>query len=145
MNVSQCMSTDVRVCAPEDTVRQAAQTMAEIDAGILPVGENDRLIGMVTDRDIAVRGVGEGRGPETEVREVMSQDVLYCYDDAELDDVALQMSDLQVRRLPVVNRDKRLVGMISIGDISKAGDGHAQRASAALSGIAQPSERHSQH
>jgi len=145
MNVSQCMSTDVRVCAPEDTVRQAAQTMAEIDAGILPVGENDRLIGMVTDRDLAVRAIAEGMAPDTPVREVMTREVRYCYEDDDLDEVTGQMSDLQVRRLPVLNNDKRLVGVISLGDISHADDDGGARTAAALSQVTEPGSRHNQH
>jgi|SRR5215217_2580967 len=144
MNVSQCMSTDVKVCAPGDTIRDAARTMKAIDAGFLPVGENDRLVGMITDRDLAVRALAEDRGPNTPVREVMSAEVLYCYDHEDLDDVAQQMSDLQVRRLPVLNREKRLVGVISLGDISHAEDDGGIRTAAALAAVTQPSARHSQ-
>lgn len=144
MNVSDCMSTDVRVCAPDDTIGDAARTMKDIDAGLLPVGENDRMVGMITDRDIAVRAVAEDKGSETPVREVMSAEVLYCFEDENLDDVATQMSDLQVRRLPVLSREKRLIGIISLGDISRAGDSSAERSGAALSGVSEPSTQHSQ-
>jgi len=143
MKVDSCMSTDVRVASPTQTIRDAANTMKQIDAGVLPVGENDRLIGMITDRDIAVRAVAEGKGPDTTVREVMSQEVLYCFDDEGLEDVARQMRELQVRRLPVLNRDKRLVGIISLGDISQTDDDPKVVASA-LSGVSEPSDLHSQ-
>src|SRR5919197_1685417 len=112
--------------------------MEEIDAGAMPVGENDRLIGMITDRDIAIRAVGAGKGPETPVRDVMSAEVKYCYDDEDLDHVAENMGDIQVRRLPVVNRDKRLVGIISISDLARKEANTAK----ALRGIARPSEQH---
>lgn len=145
MYVNQCMSTDVKVCAPGDTIRDAARVMKDIDAGFLPVGENDRLVGMITDRDLAVRAVAENRGPSTHVRDVMSPEVLYCHDHDDLDEVAQKMSDLQVRRLPVLNREKRLVGVISLGDISHAQDDGGLRTAAALAAVTQPSARHSQN
>ncbi|HUQ73927.1 MAG TPA: CBS domain-containing protein [Burkholderiales bacterium] len=119
MRVSEAMTREVRVASPEQTIRDVAKIMDEINAGAIPVGENDRLVGMITDRDIAIRAVALGKGPETPVREVMSaEQVLYCYDDEDLDHVAKNMSDEQVRRLPVVNRDKRLVGIVSLGDMA---------------------------
>lgn len=145
MNVRQCMSTDARVCAPGDTIADAARAMRDIDAGFLPVGENDRLIGMITDRDLAVRALAEGRGPDTPVREVMSAEVLYCFEDEDLDDVAQQMSDLQVRRMPVLNSDKRLVGVISLSDISHALDSGGGRVAETLAAVTQPSAQHNQH
>jgi CBS domain-containing protein len=111
------MTRDVRLATPGQSIRDAARLMQECDAGILPVGENDRLIGMISDRDIAVRAVAKGLGPDTPVRDVMStEQVLYCFED---DDVAKNMGEVKVRRLPVMDRDKRLVGIISIGDVSK--------------------------
>ena len=145
MQVKQCMSREVRVISPDDTIERAAQLMGQIDAGVLPVGENDRLVGMITDRDVAVRAVADGMAPDTPVREVMSREVCYCYEDEDLDDVAAQMSDLQVRRLPVLNRDKRLVGVVSLGDISHADDDGGLRSAAALSQVTEPSSRHNQH
>ena len=142
MNVSACMSKDVRLAAPGDTIRHAAQTMKEIDAGILPVGENDRLVGIITDRDIAIRAVGAGLSPDTSVGEVMSKEVCYCYDDEGIDEVALQMADLQVRRLPVLSRDKRLVGIIALGDLAQTGEEHPS--ATALSGVSQASGQHNQ-
>ena len=119
MRVSEAMTREVRVASPGQSIRDVAKIMAEIDAGAMPVGDNDRLVGMITDRDIAIRGVAQGKGPDTPVREVMSTEtVLYCYEDEELDHVAKNMSQQQVRRLPVVNRDKRLVGIVSLGDLA---------------------------
>jgi CBS domain-containing protein len=92
--------------------------MADEDVGFLPVGANDRLVGMITDRDITVRAVAQGRDPgRTMVRDVMTDRVLYCFDDEEADAAAENMSRLRVRRLPVINRDKRLVG-VSLGDLA---------------------------
>jgi CBS domain-containing protein len=118
MRVSQAMTSDVKVISPDRTIREAAELMAELDSGALPVGENDRLVGMVTDRDIAIRGIAAGLKPTAKIREVMTPQVKYCFDDDEVDDVARNMGDVQVRRLPVVNRNKRLVGIISLGDVA---------------------------
>ena len=119
MKVSKCMTRDVELVSPTQTIRDAAQMMAELDAGALPVQQDDRLVGMITDRDIAVRAVAQGKSPETPVRDVMSPEVLYCFDDQEIEDVSRNMGEVKVRRLPVVNRDKRLVGIISIGDLAR--------------------------
>jgi CBS domain-containing protein len=142
MKVGEAMTKDVRVANPDDTIRKAARTMASIDAGVLPVGENDRLIGMITDRDIAIRGIASGKGPKAKVRDVMTEDVKYCFDDQEIEEVTRNMADIQVRRLPVLNRDKRLVGILSLGDIATSRDGKA--ASDALSGISRPGGEHVQ-
>jgi CBS domain-containing protein len=115
--------------------------MAECDCGVVPIEENDRLVGMITDRDMVVRALAHGKTGETKVREVMSTDVKYCFEDDDLDNVAHNMGDLQVRRLPVVNRDKRLVGILSLGDIAAAERGQ-QPVAEALSSI---SERPWQH
>src|SRR3954462_11962156 len=120
MRVSEAMTREVRVATPGQSIKEVAKVMDEINAGAMPVGENDRLVGMITDRDIAIRAVAEGKGPDTPVRDVMSTEkVLYCYDDEEVDSVAKNMADEQVRRLPVVNRDKRLVGIISLGNVAQ--------------------------
>ncbi|HTH97936.1 MAG TPA: CBS domain-containing protein [Stellaceae bacterium] len=134
MNAKECMSKDVQMVTPDQTIADAARAMKNIDAGFLPVRENDRLVGMITDRDIALRAVAEDKGPDTPIREVMSGKVLYCFEDEDLDDVAVKFSELQVRRMPVLNRDKRLVGIISLADISRS-DGDGQRSAAALGGI----------
>jgi CBS domain-containing protein len=117
--------------------------MADIDAGAVPVGENDRLVGMITDRDIAVRAVAQGKGPDAKVREVMSEEVQYCFEDEDLDEVARNMGEIQVHRLPVVNRDKRLVGIVSLGDIARRG-APGNTTGEALSGISRPGGQHSQ-
>src|SRR5688500_3847927 len=119
MQVRDAMTRDVRIANPGQPIRDVARVMAEIDAGSMPVGENDRLVGMITDRDITVRAVAQGKGPDTLVRDVMSaEQVLYCFEDEDIDEVAKNMADVKVRRLPVVNRDKRLVGIISLGDLA---------------------------
>src|SRR6266576_4784244 len=118
MNVSKYMTRDVQLATPTQTIREAARMMAEIDAGSLPVQEDDRLVGMITDRDIAVRAVAQGKSPDTPVQDVMSREVLYCFEDQEVKEIARNMGDVKVRRLPVVNRDKRLVGIISVGDLA---------------------------
>jgi CBS domain-containing protein len=136
------MTRNVRIARPDQTIREAARTMGEIDAGALPVGNDERLLGMITDRDIAVRAVAEGKGPDTLVRDVMSSNVKYCFENEEIDDVVENMGDIKVRRLAVLNRDKRLVGIVSLGDLAK--DGRAKQTSAALSQISQPGGQHSQ-
>jgi CBS domain-containing protein len=141
MLVSEAMTRDVRVVSPDHTIEAAARIMGEIDAGVLPVAENDLLVGMITDRDITVRAVAEGKGPETRVREVMTQDVKYCFDDEPISQVAHNMGDTQLRRLPVVNREKRLVGVLSLGDLAQAQG--SQPAGQALAGISQPSDERS--
>lgn len=142
MRISECMTRDVKVASPQETICDAAKMMADLDAGILPVGENDRLVGMITDRDIAIRGVAEGQGPDARIGDIMSAEVRYCFADDDADEVLLHMGDWQVRRLPVLNRDKRLVGIVSLSDL--AGDGAAAQVGEALSGIARPGGEHSQ-
>lgn len=143
MKVSEAMSRDVQIASPDQTIQAAAQLMADIDAGVLPVGENDQLVGMLTDRDIAVRAVALGRDPQTPVGEIMTPDVKYCFDDDDADEVCSNMAEQQIRRMPVVNREKRLIGILSLGDLATTGDGAA--VGHALSGISQPGGRHSQH
>lgn len=137
MKVSELMTRDVRIASPDDSLKQAAKLMAEIDAGVLPVGDKDRLVGMLTDRDIAIKGVAQGKGPDTKVRDVMTADVKYCFEDDDVEDVSQNMGDLQIRRLPVVNRDKRLVGIVSLGDLAVSAE--ADEAGEALTQISQPS------
>ena len=134
MKVKNAMSRDVKIVNPGQPIRDAARMMAEIDTGVLPVGENDELVGMITDRDIAIRAVAVNKPADTPVREIMSRDVKYCFDTDELSAVADNMSDIRLRRLPVMNRDKRLVGMLSLGDIARTNSG--REAGKALSGIA---------
>src|SRR5262249_26241542 len=118
MQSSEAMTNDVRIASPNQTIRDAARLMAQIDAGVLPVGENDRLVGMITDRDIAIRAVGADKGPQTPIREIMSKEVMYCFDDDELDDIVQNMADIKVRRLPGLDHNKRPVGILSLRDHS---------------------------
>jgi CBS domain-containing protein len=143
MKVSDCMTRDVRISAPTQSLRDAATLMAELDVGILPVGENERLVGMITDRDIAVRGIARGLGPDSQVRDVMTDSVMYCFADESIEEVSRNMGDIQVRRLPVVDRQKRLVGIISLSDIAN-GEGAIEEAGEALRDISQPGGEHSQ-
>ncbi|HVR92618.1 MAG TPA: CBS domain-containing protein [Casimicrobiaceae bacterium] len=122
MKVSQIMTRDVRLLSPDQTIREAASLMADVDVGSLPVGDNDRLVGIITDRDIVIRAVAQGKSADTKVAEVMSKEILYCFDTDEIDDVARNMGKAQVRRLPVVNSDKRLVGIVSLGDLARNDD-----------------------
>ena len=137
MEVCEVMTPDVVIASPDDTLQHAAEMMVDIDAGVLPVGEKDRLVGMLTDRDITVRAVAAGKSPaDCKVREVMSPEIKYIYEDESLEDAARNMSELQIRRLPVLSRDKRLVGIVSLGDLAlkkkaTAGD--------ALKGVSRPS------
>jgi CBS domain-containing protein len=142
MKVSEAMTKDVRVANPDETIQQAARTMASLDAGVLPVGEKDHLVGMITDRDIAIRGIAQGKGPDAKVRDVMTKDVKYCFEDQDLKEITRNMADIQVRRLPVLNRDKRLVGILSLGDIATSRD--SKDAGAALQGISRPGGEHTQ-
>src|SRR5262245_51812225 len=100
MNVNECMTRNVKTVGPTQSLSQAAQLMSDLDVGVLPVAEQDRLVGMLTDRDIVIRGVAAGRGPDTPVRDVMSSEVLYCYADQSLEEVTRNMGDVRVRRLP---------------------------------------------
>ncbi|WP_237214957.1 CBS domain-containing protein [Falsiroseomonas oryziterrae] len=140
--VAEVMSREVRVVNPDETVQQAARLMTEAEAGALPVGENDRLVGMVTDRDLAIRVLAEGKDPaRTKVREVMSPGTHYVFEDEDLDEVAENMTREQVRRLPVLNRQKRLVGIVSIGDVARRA---GERAGRAMAGVARQGGRQAQ-
>jgi CBS domain-containing protein len=142
MKVSEKMTGGVQWVGPDETMQAVAGRMAGGDIGALPVGENDKVVGMVTDRDIAVRGVAQGKGPDTPVREVMTPGLHYCFEDEEVEDVARTMAEEQVRRLPVMSRDKRLVGMLSLGDLATS-DGKAHGAEA-LAGVSRHGGSHSQ-
>jgi CBS domain-containing protein len=139
MKVNEIMTHEVETVSPNETLQDAAKMMASLDAGALPVGENDQLVGMITDRDIAIRGVARGKGPEAKVRDVMTEEVKYCFDDQDVNEIAQNMADIQVRRLPVVNRSKRLVGLVSLADVAQT-----RAAGHALRGISQPGGEHTQ-
>ena len=119
MKIKEVMSKECTYISPQTTLAAAAKIMADQDIGFIPVAENDRLIGMVTDRDIIVRGLAKGRKSDEPVKSVMTAKTYYCYDDLEADSVCSNMAEIKVRRLPVVNRDKRLVGIVSLGDLAQ--------------------------
>lgn len=141
MKVSECMNRDVKLIQPDTPIGAAARLMAEKDVGFLPVGDDDRLRGIVTDRDIAVRAVAHAKDHNTPVSDVMSAEIMYCFDDQDIEDVAGNMADLQVRRMPVVDRDKRLVGVVSLADAARMGNSVAGDA---LKGVVRPGGQHSQ-
>jgi CBS domain-containing protein len=140
MRVSEAMKRDVYVARPDHSIEDAARVMLAIDVGILPVEDGDRLVGMISDRDIAVRAVAEGKSGRTPISEVMTRDVKYCFEDEDTTVVEQNMGEQQVRRLPVLNRDKRLVGILSLADLAQ----RDQRVGAALRRITRPGGAHTQ-
>jgi CBS domain-containing protein len=142
MKVSEVMTRDVQTIRPDQTAREAANFMLDADAGSIPVTEGDRLIGMITDRDIAVRGVAKGNGPETAVREIMTNDIICARESDDVEDIASKMSKAQVRRLPVIDDQEKLCGIVSLGDLSRETDDDT--ASQALEGVSQPGGQHRQ-
>jgi CBS domain-containing protein len=143
MQVKDAMTKDVELSSPNQTIRQAALLMGKLDCGVLPVADKDSLVGMITDRDIAVRAVAAGKGPKTPVREIMSEEVLYCFEDQDIEEVARNLADNKVRRLPVMNREKRLVGILSLGDMARKPNG-TDPAGDALKAVSEPGGAHSQ-
>ena len=142
MKVSDVMTRDVKTVSPDQSAREAASFMLQADAGAIPVTDGDRLIGMITDRDIAVRGIAEGRGPDTPVRELMTEEIISVRIDDDCDDVASRMSEEQVRRLPVVDENDRLCGIVSLGDLAR--EGASDTAEEALEGVSEPGGDHRQ-
>ena len=138
--ISEVMTRDVRVIAPHESLQRAAQIMDELNVGVLPAGHGDQLEGMVTDRDIVVRAVSAGLPVDsTPVSEVMSTNVQWCYEDEDIEDVMDRMRDVQIRRVPVKDRQEHLVGMVSLGDIAtKSAD--EDEVKDTLEGISQPSQ-----
>jgi len=126
MQVKDVMTRGGECVGPDTTLQEAAGKMKSLDVGPLPVCDNDRLAGMITDRDITVRAVAEGKDPRsTRVRDVMSEGINYCYEDDDVHAAARQMKEKQIRRLVVLNRDKRMVGIVSLGDLAvETGDEH---------------------
>jgi CBS domain-containing protein len=143
MKIRDAMTRDVRMVRPDQTIRDAAQLMAQMDIGALPVQDNDRLIGMITDRDIAVRAIADGKGADARVRDVMTNEIKYCYEDQTVEEVTRNMGEQRLRRLPVMNRDKRLVGILSLGDLARE-ETSQDDAGEALCGISRPGGEHSQ-
>jgi CBS domain-containing protein len=142
MKISEVMTRDVQTVRPDQSAREAAYFMLHADAGAIPVTDGDRLIGMITDRDIAVRGVAQGHGPDTPVRELMTNDIVAARVDDDTDDVAVRMSQAQVRRLPVIDNEEKLCGIVSLADLTQEGDHDA--AEQALQGISEPGGDHRQ-
>lgn len=140
MLIREVMSRDVKLVSPEDPIATAAKGMAEYDCGALPVGAGDRLIGMITDRDIALRAVARGKGPDCPVRECMSSEIKYVFEDETTADAARNMSALKLRRLPVLSRDKRLVGIVSLGDL--AWKENNRPATRAIHNVSEPAVEH---
>ena len=140
MKVADVMTRTVQLASPDDTLEEIAKRMAMEDLGFLPVGENDRLVGMITDRDIVARAVALGRDGQSRVRDAMTADVKYCFEDDSIEDAIQCMSDIQVRRLPVVNRNKRLVGIFSLADAAMKYDPAAT--GGALGGVTEPGGSH---
>jgi len=143
MMLRDIMTRNVVCVRPDDTLEMAARKMRDLDVGPLPVcGENDRLAGMVTDRDITVRGVAEGKDPATTpVREVMTEEIVFSFEDQDIEDAARTMKDRQIRRLVVLNRNKRLVGIVSLGDLA-TGTADTERTGEVLEDISEPSTPH---
>ena len=142
MKISDVMTSDVQTIGPDQTAREAAAFMLSADAGSIPVTEGDKLIGMITDRDIAVRGIAKGHGPDTPVRDLMSSGIISVNIDDDLGSVASKMSEAQVRRLPVIDEQQRLCGIVSLGDLSRGSEG--EQATQALEGVSAPGGQHQQ-
>jgi CBS domain-containing protein len=136
MKIHDVMSSDVHVIDSAASVREAAAMMRTRDIGSIPISRDDVLVGMITDRDIVLRVVAEGHDNDTRVADVMSDGVRYCYDDETVDVVARRMADLEIRRLPVLDREKRVVGIVSLSNIASANDAGATED--LLNGIASP-------
>jgi CBS domain-containing protein len=137
MRIADIMTTDVRLLAPEDSIQQAACRMRDEGIGSLPVASGDRLVGYVTDRDLVVRGLAAGKDSSAPIQEVMTERLLYCYEDESVEEAAEKMAKNQVRRLPVMTREKLLCGIVSLGDLAIKGDDEA--AEEALTEISEPS------
>lgn len=138
MKVTDVMSENVECISPVASLQEAAGRMRSLGVGSLPVCENDRIIGMITDRDITLRSVAEGQDPKLDVvRDAMTPEIVYCFEDQDVSEAAQLMRDKQIRRLPVMNRNKRLVGIVSLGDIATE-SGAKQLAGDALEGISEP-------
>ncbi|HTK57377.1 MAG TPA: CBS domain-containing protein [Sphingomicrobium sp.] len=142
MKISEVMTTEVETIGADQTAREAASFMLRADAGSIPVCDDGKVIGMITDRDIAVRGVAEGRGPDTPVSELMSDGIICAREDEDIQEVARRMSEEQVRRLPVLDAEDRLCGIVSLGDLTRETRGEA--AQTALEGVSSPGGSHQQ-
>jgi CBS domain-containing protein len=142
MKISELMTSNIETVGPDQTAREAASFMLSADTGSIPVCEDDKIIGMITDRDIAVRGVAEGKGPDCSVRELMSKDIVCARDTDDAQAIARRMSEAQVRRLPVLDESDKLVGMVSLGDLARETSGES--AHRALEGVSAEGGKHQQ-
>lgn len=123
MKINEIMTAEVEVIRPDRSVREAAQLLRDLEVGSVPVCDGERLVGMITDRDIAIRIVAEGLDPEkTEVAQGMTPQVHWCYEDQSLEEAEEMMKSKQIRRLPVISREKRLVGILTLGDLAIKGE-----------------------
>jgi CBS domain-containing protein len=141
MKLKDIMTSKPECIRPDTTLQEAARKMRDLDVGPLPVcGDDDRLAGMITDRDITVRAVAEGKDPTTtRVREVMTQEIIYGFEDQDVEEAARIMTERQVRRRVVLNRDKRLVGIVSLGDLATE-SGDRQKSGEVLQDVSEPAQ-----
>ena len=139
-SIRDLMTSNIETVRPDQTAREAASFMLSADTGSIPVCNGERIVGMITDRDIAVRGVAAGKGPDCSVSDLMSKDVVFARDDDDAQSVAAKMSEAQVRRLPVLDENDKLVGMVSLGDLARDSDGES--AHQALEGVSSPGGQH---
>jgi CBS domain-containing protein len=138
MKLKEIMTKHVEAVAPDTPIQEAAGRMRSLDVGVLPVFKGDRLVGMLTDRDLTLRAIAEGKDPKTTtVQEAMTADVAYCFEDQEVEEAGRIMKENQIRRLPVLNRDKLLVGIVSLGDLATRAD--EKRAGETLEKVSEPS------
>jgi CBS domain-containing protein len=136
--IQEIMTRNVEVVRPDAPIREAAEKMRSLDVGSLPVCDGQRLVGMITDRDITIRAIADGRDPsQTPVTEAMTPEIVYCYDDQDVKEVAELMEERQIRRLPIISRDKRLVGIVSLGDLA-VDTGKKKMAGQTLTEISKP-------
>src|SRR5260370_3076156 len=117
MIIREVMTRDAKLIHPDDTLQQAARLMKDCDCGSLPVADGDHLVGMITDRDIAIRCVAEGKGPNARVTEAMTPEVMYCFEDQDTPNVCQNMAAIQVPRLPSMSRNNRLVAIFSLSEL----------------------------
>jgi CBS domain-containing protein len=142
MKVSEVMTRDVKTVRPDTSAQEAASFMLSEDAGSMPVSDGGRLVGMITDRDIAVRGVAKGHGPDTPVRELMTDEIICAREDDDVEDIASKMSDSQIRRMPVIDENDQLCGIVSLGDLAREADDDSTNE--ALIGVSEPGGEHQQ-
>jgi CBS domain-containing protein len=142
VKISEVMTRDVKTVRPDQTAKEAATFMLDEDAGSMPVSDGDKLVGMLTDRDIAVRGVAQGYGPDTPISQIMTENVVSAHEDDDVQDIATKMSRAQVRRIPVLDSNDRICGIVSLGDLSREADEDC--AEQALQGVSAPGDKHRQ-